>query len=144
MESQRYQLSGVYGFYIRYAPATGPYHLFQQMPKFNYSLQVLTCSLNIFAWSSHPGSVLMNSVTWSRLQSDTVSPLILYTPGSSLQCCSQHSGRSLAGLATMADMNTDWWIPLYNDMVASPAEESNTRVVTYTPTESLIHDQPQY
>ena len=31
------------------------------------------------------------------------------TPGSSLQCCSQHRGRSRPGWADIADRNTDWW-----------------------------------
>ena len=76
--------------------------------------QCYTSSIKVFACSSQPGSVFTKAATSSIPHFVTSLPTILDTPGSNLECCSQHSGSSFLGVVIIADINTELWISWRN------------------------------
>ncbi len=62
------------------------------------------------------------------------------TPGRSLQCCSQHSGRSRLGWADMAERKTDWCSACWR--LSTPRSETHTHThqsFTAAETHTLSH-----
>ena len=95
----------------------------EQFQHLHYIQQSLTSSWKFWPRSLQPGSILTKSTTSSTVQLATLLALCWSMPGKSLQCCSQHSGRSLAGEGNMADMKTLWWMPWCKLLPFSAAEK---------------------